>query len=139
MLPHLPQVRYMQYTLLASPRLHAHMQKSSHRFKCEQATSVWRELTGLKRIICEPRGAGEGFDAAMKDYYGAIETGRGAIFFAIFRGKVRQPYHMQHNSDKETCNLLNLVSVCPILGECQVRMAKPCNACSGSQMSSPLI
>ncbi len=53
-----------------------------------QATAVWKELAGLKRIVCEPRGAGDAFDEVMKDYYGAIETGRGAIMFAIYRGKV---------------------------------------------------
>ena len=56
-----------------------------------QATATWKELASLKRIVCEPRGTGDGFDAAMRDYYGAIETGRGAIFFAIFRGKVNHP------------------------------------------------
>ena len=53
-----------------------------------QATAIWKELSGLKRIVSEPRGTGSAFDAVMKDYYGAIETGRGAIMFAIFRGKV---------------------------------------------------
>lgn len=38
--------------------------------------------------MCEPHGTGEAFDAAMKEYYGAIAQGRGAIFFAICRGKV---------------------------------------------------
>lgn len=53
-----------------------------------QATAIWKELASLKRIVCEPRGTGDAFDGVMRDYYGAIETGRGAIMFAIFRGKV---------------------------------------------------
>ena len=62
--------------------------------KCAQATPIWKELTELKRIVCEPRGAGGEFETTMKDYYAAIEAGRGAIFFAIFRGKVRLPISM---------------------------------------------
>ena len=67
-----------------------------HQFICKaavQATATWKELTSLKRIVCEPRGTGD-MDAVMKDYYGAIETGRGAIMFAIFRGKVGARWHV---------------------------------------------
>ena len=38
--------------------------------------------------MCEPHGTGEAFDGVMKEYYDAIAEGRGAIFFAICRGKV---------------------------------------------------
>ena len=54
-----------------------------------QTTGVWAQLQCTKELVCEPHGTGEAFDAAMKTYYDAIAEGRGAIFFAICRGKVR--------------------------------------------------
>ncbi|KAK9811933.1 hypothetical protein WJX73_000684 [Symbiochloris irregularis] len=55
-----------------------------------QATSIWKELTSLKRVVCEPSGSRGGFDAVMQDFYGAVKTGQGAIFLAIYRGKVSE-------------------------------------------------
>jgi hypothetical protein len=54
-----------------------------------QATGLWAELEAKKALVCEPRGTGEAFDDAMSTFYAAIQEGRGAIFFAICRGKVR--------------------------------------------------
>ena len=53
-----------------------------------QATGIWAQLQRAKTLVCEPHGTGEAFDNAMKTYYDAIAEGRGAIFFAICRGKV---------------------------------------------------
>ena len=57
-------------------------------FPCAQATGIWAQLQRTKTLVCEPHGTGEAFDSAMKTYYDAIAEGRGAIFFAICRGKV---------------------------------------------------
>ena len=65
-----------------------------------QATGIWAQLQRAKTLVCEPHGTGEAFDNAMKTYYDAIAEGRGAIFFAICRGKVSlaqalEPYTAQ--------------------------------------------
>lgn len=49
---------------------------------------MWAELEAKKVLVSEPRGTGEAFDDAMSTFYTAIKEGRGAIFFAICRGKV---------------------------------------------------
>ncbi len=41
--------------------------------------------------MSEPRGSGEAFTTAMAQFYAAVASGRGALFFAICRGKV--PLH----------------------------------------------
>ena len=53
-----------------------------------QTTGIWSQLQQAKTLVCEPHGTGEAFDGVMKEYYDAIAEGRGAIFFAICRGKV---------------------------------------------------
>lgn len=53
-----------------------------------QVTGTWARLEEMKAVVCEPRGTGDAFDAVMADFYTAIRNGRGAIFFAICRGKV---------------------------------------------------
>ena len=41
-------------------------------------------------MVQEPRGSGDAFDAAMRDFYAGIDGGRGAVLFAVCRGKVRR-------------------------------------------------
>ena len=41
----------------------------------------------MKKVVSEPRGTGE-LPAAMSQFYAAVASGRGALFFAICRGKV---------------------------------------------------
>jgi hypothetical protein len=41
-------------------------------------------------VVQEPRGTGDAFDAAMRDFYAGIDGGRGAVLFAVCRGKVRR-------------------------------------------------
>lgn len=41
-------------------------------------------------MVQEPRGTGDAFDAAMRDFYVGIDGGRGAVLFAVCRGKVRR-------------------------------------------------
>ena len=53
-----------------------------------QATPLWGELSTLKVVVSEPRGAGDEFDAVMRTVYGAVASGRGALFLAVYRGKV---------------------------------------------------
>lgn len=69
-----------------------------------QATGIWAQLQRTKTLVCEPHGTGEAFDNAMKTYYDAIAEGRGAIFFAICRGKVSpadnlKPYIVLYQCD----------------------------------------
>lgn len=59
-----------------------------HRLLAVQATDIWDELAALKKVVCEPKGTGDAFDAVMKDFYTAVKKGRGALFIAVYRGKV---------------------------------------------------
>ena len=80
----MPQVQLRSSSICASSKCFVIMLTSVKM----QATSIWKELTSLKRVVSEPSGSRGGFDAVMQDYYGAVRTGQGAIFLAIFRGKV---------------------------------------------------
>ncbi len=62
-----------------------------------QATGTWARLEEMKAVVCEPRGTVDAFDAVMADFYAAIRDGRGAIFFAICRGKVAAPQSHLHD------------------------------------------
>jgi len=53
-----------------------------------QESGLWRQLTALKPVVCEPRGSGDEFEKIMSSYYDDIKRGAGGIFFAICRGKV---------------------------------------------------
>ena len=53
-----------------------------------QANGLWGQLTALKKVVSEPKGTGEAFDAVMKEYYTAIRKGQGGLFMAVCRGKV---------------------------------------------------
>lgn len=54
-----------------------------------QATRLWSELEAVKKVVMEPKGTGEAFDTVMTEYYDAIRAGRGGLFLAICRGKVK--------------------------------------------------
>ena len=41
----------------------------------------------MKKVVSEPRTTGE-LPAAMSQFYAAVASGRGALFFAVCRGKV---------------------------------------------------
>ena len=56
-----------------------------------QATGLWQRIEAIKPVVQEPRGTGDAFDAAMRDFYAGIDGGRGAVLFAVCRGKVRRP------------------------------------------------
>lgn len=49
---------------------------------------MWSEIERLKRIVCEPRKAGDEFDAAIAQYYKAVQHDKGGLFMAVCRGKV---------------------------------------------------
>lgn len=92
-------------TSIQGHKLHyAHMPRTSHNSGCpprgltpalspwgEQAIRLWGRLERLKHIVMEPRGGGsEGLQKVMETYYHAIATGRGGLFMAVCRGKVRR-------------------------------------------------
>ncbi|RVE54025.1 hypothetical protein evm_001428 [Chilo suppressalis] len=54
-----------------------------------QETGVWRQLENLKTIFMESRNVKDHNDI-MEDYYREVETERGAVLFAVFRGKVSE-------------------------------------------------
>ena len=45
----------------------------------------------MKKVVTEPKGTGDAFDAVMKEYYGAVRKGQGGLFMAVCRGKVGCP------------------------------------------------
>ena len=47
----------------------------------------------MKKVVSEPKGTGDAFDTVMKDFYTAVRTGRGALFIAVYRGKVHTLLH----------------------------------------------
>lgn len=53
-----------------------------------QSTRLWERLASCKTLVVEGREAGKGFEEAMGRYYEAVRAGRGALFFAVCRGKV---------------------------------------------------
>ena len=53
-----------------------------------QSNGIWGQLTALKKVVTEPKGTGDAFDAVMKEYYGAVRKGQGSLFMAVCRGKV---------------------------------------------------
>lgn len=62
-----------------------------------KATNRYKQLQTYKRIFLEPKSAGETFDEELEAYREAIRNTRnssatvtGAIFFAIFRGKISE-------------------------------------------------
>ncbi len=69
-----------------------------------QESGLWAKLQGAKRVVSEPRGTGEAFTAAMAQFYAAVASGRGALFFAICRGKVPCTGHcLRHSSQLYSC------------------------------------
>lgn len=56
-----------------------------------EGIGVLAQLKKLKKVYCEPRqGASSDFEKLMRNYYASISSGRGALFFAVFRGKVSE-------------------------------------------------
>ncbi|KAL4419625.1 hypothetical protein ABPG77_008566 [Micractinium sp. CCAP 211/92] len=56
-----------------------------------KSTGTLKQLGELKKVVQEPRGGGQdALKKTMADYYGAIQSGSGGIFFAVCRGKVSE-------------------------------------------------
>jgi Fanconi anemia group J protein len=56
-----------------------------------EGTGVMGQLKKLKKIYTEPRqGNSTDFEKTIRSYYSSIQSGRGALFFAVFRGKVSE-------------------------------------------------
>ncbi|KAL4443214.1 hypothetical protein ABPG75_010969 [Micractinium tetrahymenae] len=56
-----------------------------------KSTGAFKKLEELKKVVQEPRGGGQdALKKTMADYYGAIQSGGGAVFFAVCRGKVSE-------------------------------------------------
>lgn len=52
-------------------------------------TGLWAKVLQHKGCVgTEPRGTGDAFDKTMKTHYANIKAGKGAVFVAVFRGKV---------------------------------------------------
>jgi Fanconi anemia group J protein len=51
------------------------------------------QLEGVKAVFAEPRRAGDDFDSTIRRYYEAVDEGRGGLFMAVCRGKVRSIIH----------------------------------------------
>jgi Fanconi anemia group J protein len=67
---------------------YAMLDKMSARWR---ASGAWAHISATKTIVAEPRGGGaEALDAALKEYYGAVASGRGALLLAVCRGKVSE-------------------------------------------------
>lgn len=50
----------------------------------------WKKLRKIKPVWKEPQGGSpEALEESIQEYYEAIKDGRGGIFFAVCRGKVR--------------------------------------------------
>jgi hypothetical protein len=53
---------------------------------------AWARLTAIKPVWTEPKTTEE-LDKSIEEYYTALKEGRGAMFIAVCRGKVRiRPY-----------------------------------------------
>lgn len=67
----------------------------SYRF-LDQIKSRWKtsgflkKLQSERKVIFEPRSDPDQFESSIQQYYKAIQQGKGAIFFAVCRGKVSE-------------------------------------------------
>ncbi|KAJ8711089.1 hypothetical protein PYW07_008331 [Mythimna separata] len=52
-------------------------------------TGVWAEMNQLKNVFCERRHGGD-HEETMDDFYQTVGTEKGALLFAIYRGKVSE-------------------------------------------------
>jgi hypothetical protein len=78
--------------LTASSSLREPFAPQTHRAPAPpQATGLWAQLEALKFVALEPRQAGDAFDKAIAKYSAAVKSGRGGLFLAVCRGKVRGP------------------------------------------------
>ncbi|KAF9417372.1 hypothetical protein HW555_005469 [Spodoptera exigua] len=54
-----------------------------------QDTGVWHELNQLKNVFCERRSDRD-HEETMNDFYQTVGTPKGALLFAVYRGKVSE-------------------------------------------------
>ena len=54
------------------------------------ATGAWAQMEALKPISVEPKGGGAEFDRAVAEYRRNAATAAGAMFLAVFRGKLSE-------------------------------------------------
>ncbi|XP_075983446.1 Fanconi anemia group J protein homolog isoform X2 [Anticarsia gemmatalis] len=52
-------------------------------------SGVWKQLHDLKHVFVEQRGAAQ-HEETMKDYYECVESKKGALLLAVYRGKVSE-------------------------------------------------
>lgn len=56
-------------------------------------TGSLRQLRSIKPVWKEPQGgSAEELEESIQEYYVAIKSGQGGIFFAVCRGKVRMKH-----------------------------------------------
>lgn len=58
---------------------------------CTQECSLWRDISKCKAIVTETRGAADEFTKAIKRFRSLVDSGKGAIFIAVCRGKASLP------------------------------------------------
>lgn len=69
-----------------------------------QLTGLWDKLLCKKVVVCEPRQGNADFMQVMQDFYDAVqesetnESMRGALFFAVCRGKVSEGLDFADNN-----------------------------------------
>eukprot|EP00210_Caulerpa_lentillifera_P006789 g6488.t1 len=54
------------------------------------ATGLFKRLNKLKKVFQEARGGSENFEDLMTSYYKTIDSGKGAIFLGVCRGKASE-------------------------------------------------
>ena len=87
-----------------------------------KASGLWGMLEQQKAVVQEPRGTGEAFDSAMADFYAAIDSSRGCLFFAVCRGKVQlfKLFDMSLPSNAAMADMhaaISLVRACSVLSD----------------------
>ena len=52
---------------------------------------IWAQFQSVKTVVQEPSGGGvNSFNEAKQSYRAAVQSGRGALLFAVFRGKMSE-------------------------------------------------
>ena len=53
-----------------------------------QDSGAWRDINRCKALVTEPRGSADEFNRAIRRFRSLVDSGKGAVFMAVCRGKV---------------------------------------------------
>ena len=53
-----------------------------------QESGVWQSINRCKALVVEPKGSADEFNKAIKRFRHLVDSGKGAVFMAVCRGKV---------------------------------------------------